>query len=45
MYDLFGVWFEGNQAMGERFLLAPDTPDFPLRKDRKLREETYAEVE
>ncbi len=41
MYDLFGVWFEGNPAMGERFLLAPDTPDFPLRKDRKVREEEY----
>ncbi|MBO8181223.1 MAG: NADH-quinone oxidoreductase subunit NuoB [Archaeoglobus sp.] len=45
MYDLFGVWFEGNSAMGERFLLAPDTPEFPLRKDRKLREEIYSEVE
>jgi NADH-quinone oxidoreductase subunit B len=41
MYDFFGVWFEGNPAMGEKFLLAPDTPDFPLRKDRKLRDEIY----
>jgi len=43
MYDLFGIWFDGNPAMGERFLLAPDTPEFPLRKDRKLREEQYYE--
>jgi NADH-quinone oxidoreductase subunit B len=41
MYDFFGVVFEGNPAMGEKFLLAPDTPDFPLRKDRKIRDECY----
>ncbi|AGK61716.1 NADH dehydrogenase subunit B /NADH dehydrogenase subunit C [Archaeoglobus sulfaticallidus PM70-1] len=43
MHEFFGVWFEGNPAMGERFLLAPDTPDYPLRKDRKVVEERYVE--
>ncbi len=41
MYDFFGVIFEGNPWMGRKFLLAPDTPEFPLRKDFKLEEEVY----
>jgi NADH-quinone oxidoreductase subunit B len=41
MYDLFGVWFEGNSGMGEKFLIAPDTPDFPLRKNYRLLDEQY----
>ena len=41
MYDFFGVLFEGNPWMGRKFLLAPDAPEFPLRKDFKLEEETY----
>ncbi len=41
MYDLFGVIFEGNEWMGRKFLLAPDAPEFPLRKDFKIEEETY----
>ena len=41
MHDLFGVWFEGNPGMGMRFLIAPDTPENPLRKDFRLEEEVY----
>ncbi len=41
MYELFGVYFEGNPWMGRNFLLSPDTPKFPLRKDFKLDEDTY----
>jgi NADH-quinone oxidoreductase subunit B len=41
LHDLFGIWFDGNPWMGEKFLLAPDTPDFPLRKDRRVKEEEY----
>ncbi|ADC65853.1 NADH-quinone oxidoreductase, B subunit [Ferroglobus placidus DSM 10642] len=42
LHELFGVWFEGNPWMGRKFLLAPDTPETPLRKDFKLQEEVYA---
>lgn len=41
MHELFGVWFEGNPWMGRNFLLAPDTPKYPLRKDFKLEEDKY----
>ncbi|MFQ6071307.1 MAG: NADH-quinone oxidoreductase subunit NuoB [Methanosarcinales archaeon] len=41
MYDLFGVWFEGNAFMGINFLLAPDTQKFPLRKDFEIQKENY----
>lgn len=41
MHDFFGVRFEGNEGIDSKFLLAPDTPDFPLRKDFKLEEERY----
>ncbi|MEM0331610.1 MAG: NADH-quinone oxidoreductase subunit NuoB [Archaeoglobaceae archaeon] len=41
MHEFFGVFFEGNPHMGSRFLLAPDSPEFPLRKDFKLEEEVY----
>ena len=42
MYDLFGVWFEGNPWMGKNFLLDPDTPvKFPLRKDVPVVREFY----
>lgn len=41
MHDLFGVTFEGNPWMGRRFLLAPDAPENPLRKDFFLEEEVY----
>jgi len=41
MYDFFGVIFEGNPWMGKKFLLAPDAPEFPLRKDFKLEEDVY----
>ena len=41
LHDLFGVWFEGNPWMGKPFLLAPDTPKNPLRKDFRLQEEVY----
>ncbi|MCS7143633.1 MAG: NADH-quinone oxidoreductase subunit NuoB [Archaeoglobaceae archaeon] len=40
MQDFFGVKFKGN-PWKEKFLLAPDTPEFPLRKDFKLEEEVY----
>lgn len=40
MQDLFGVVFRGNPWKG-KFLLAPDTPENPLRKDFKLQEEVY----
>ncbi|NHW88086.1 MAG: NADH-quinone oxidoreductase subunit NuoB [Archaeoglobales archaeon] len=40
MQDLFGVEFVGNPWKG-RFLLAPDAPEAPLRKDFKLQEEVY----
>ena len=42
MHEFFGVWFEGNSWMGKKFLLAPDTPDLPLRKEFKIPEERYA---
>ncbi|MFQ6054507.1 MAG: NADH-quinone oxidoreductase subunit NuoB [Methanosarcinales archaeon] len=41
MYDLFGVCFEGNAFIGRNFLLSPDTPKFPLRKDFLLEKENY----
>ncbi|AIY89074.1 NADH-quinone oxidoreductase subunit NuoB [Geoglobus acetivorans] len=41
LHDLFGVWFEGNPWMGRKFLLAPDTPETPLRKDFKLQDDVY----
>jgi len=41
MHDLFGVIFEGNPWMGRRFLLAPDSPENPLRKDFVIEEEVY----
>jgi len=41
MYEFFGVWFEGNEWMGRKFLLAPDTPEFPLRKDFELEKGSY----
>ncbi|MCS7121109.1 MAG: NADH-quinone oxidoreductase subunit NuoB [Archaeoglobaceae archaeon] len=41
MHDFFGVVFEGNEWMGRKFLLAPDTPEYPLKKDFKLEEEKY----
>jgi len=41
MYDFFGVIFEGNPWMGKKFLLAPDAPEFPLRKDFRLEEDVY----
>ncbi len=41
MHDLFGVIFEGNPWTGKRFLLAPDAPEHPLRKDFILEEESY----
>jgi len=41
MHELFGVWFEGNPWMGKNFLLSPDSPRYPLRKDFKLDEENY----
>ncbi|WP_456369026.1 NADH-quinone oxidoreductase subunit NuoB [Geoglobus sp.] len=41
LHDLFGVWFDGNPWMGRNFLLAPDTPKNPLRKDFRLEQEVY----
>lgn len=41
MYDFFGIIFEGNEWMGRKFLLAPDAPEYPLRKDFKVEEEVY----
>ena len=41
MHELFGVVFEGNEWMGRNFLLAPDTPKYPLRKDFELEEDVY----
>ncbi len=41
MHELFGVWFEGNPWMGRNFLLDPDTPKYPLRKDFKLEEDKF----
>ncbi len=41
MHEFFGVVFEGNPWMGRKFLLAPDTPEYPLRKDFKLEDEVY----
>ncbi len=41
MHELFGVWFEGNPWMGRNFLLDPDTPKYPLRKDFKLEEDRF----
>jgi len=40
MHDFFGVWFEGNDWMGNKFLLAPEV-ETPLRKDFKLEEPEY----
>lgn len=40
MHDLFGVIFEGNPWMGNKFLLAPEVEN-PLRKDFALKEETH----
>ncbi len=40
MQDFFGVNFVGNPWKG-KFILAPDTPEFPLRKDFKLEAESY----
>jgi len=40
IHDLFGVWFEGNPAMGRKFLLAPEV-DTPLRKDFKIPQPNY----
>ncbi len=40
MHDFFGVWFEGNPWMGNKFLLAPEV-ETPLRKDFKLEEPSY----
>jgi NADH:ubiquinone oxidoreductase subunit D/NADH:ubiquinone oxidoreductase subunit B-like Fe-S oxidoreductase/NADH:ubiquinone oxidoreductase subunit C len=42
MHEFFGVWFEGNAWMGRKFVLAPDTPELPLRKEFKIPEERYA---
>ncbi len=41
MHDFFGVVFEGNPWTGRKFLLAPDAPEYPLRKDFKLEKEVY----
>ena len=41
MHEFFGVWFDGNKGMGRKFVLAPDTPDLPLRKEFKIPEERY----
>ncbi len=40
LQDLFGVRFEGN-SWNEIFMLAPDTPQSPLRKSFRLEEEQY----
>lgn len=40
MHELFGVTFKGNPWQG-KFLLAPDTPEYPLRKEFRLQEEVY----
>lgn len=40
MQDLFGIVFKGNPWQG-KFLLAPDTPENPLRKEFKLQEDVY----
>ena len=42
LHEFFGVWFDGNDWMGKKFLLAPDTPDYPLRKEFKIPEDRYA---
>jgi len=41
MHEFFGVLFDGNEWMGKKFILAPDTPDLPLRKEFKIPEERY----
>ncbi|MCW7075795.1 MAG: NADH-quinone oxidoreductase subunit D [Candidatus Syntrophoarchaeum sp.] len=41
LQDFFGVKFEGNPGREGNFLLAPDTPKFPLRRSFKLEEERY----
>ncbi|OYT34908.1 F420H(2):quinone oxidoreductase [Archaeoglobales archaeon ex4484_92] len=41
MHDFFGVIFDGNEWMGRKFILAPDTPEHPLRKDFELEKESY----
>jgi len=41
LHEFFGVLFDGNDWMGKKFLLAPDTPDLPLRKEFKIPEERY----
>ena len=43
--DLFGVVFEGNPWGNKKFLLAPDTPEHPLRKDFKLEEDVYVRLD
>ncbi|AEA46553.1 NADH-quinone oxidoreductase subunit NuoB [Archaeoglobus veneficus] len=40
MYDFFGVWFEGNPWMGNKFLIAPEV-ETPLRKDFKIPQPNY----
>jgi len=41
MHEFFGVMFEGNPWMGRKFFLAKDSPEYPLRKDFKLKEARY----
>lgn len=41
MHEFFGVVFKGNPWMGKNFLLDPDTPKYPLRKDFEIPRETY----
>ncbi len=41
MHDFFGVIFDGNEWMGRKFILAPDTLEHPLRKDFELEKESY----
>ena len=41
LHEFFGVLFDGNKHMGKKFVLAPDTPDLPLRKEYKLPEDRY----
>lgn len=45
MFDYFGVWFEGNEAMGRNFLVSVDSPQFPLRKSHKIAQEQYVTEE
>ena len=41
IHDFFGVIFKGNPNMERNFLLAPDTPKYPLRKDFKIEQPTF----